>query len=108
MTKQDLINAVDASKILLFAAENALEDFNSLAENNVFDDLENANYKIEGILEDKASNACEGSHCRGLSKYTQEFIVDGITYIGTLYVEYNRHDKTYYYVDSSEYSFCAK
>jgi len=63
MTKQDLITAVEASKLLLSAAENALEEFNSLAENNVFDDLKNANFAIECMLDDKASNACEGSHC---------------------------------------------
>lgn len=51
-----------------------------------------------------ADDDCEGSHNCGLDEYRQEYIVDNIKYVGILNVEYNRHDKTYYYVEDSSYS----
>lgn len=37
--------------------------------------------------------------------YEQEFIVSGVRYLGTLECEYNRHDKTYYYVEDAKFSY---
>jgi hypothetical protein len=68
---------------------------------------EEAQDLIAGVLEDKASNDCEGSYCYGQSEYTQEYqLIDSdVVYEGKIKVEYNRHAKTYYYVDEVEYSF---
>jgi hypothetical protein len=50
-----------------------------------------------------ARDACEGSYCFGDDEYTQDFYVGDDLYRATLTVEYNRHDKTYYYVDGDEF-----
>lgn len=104
-TKLELEAAVSTAQTALNLAQQALEAFNDAPENNQFDDIEKAHSAIEDKLYGKAHKACEGSHCCGLPKYTQEFIVNGTRYVGTLTVEYNRHDKTYYYVEESEFTY---
>lgn len=69
-----------------------------------FETLQVAEWKIEDMHRKEASEACEGSHCMGCESY------DAIVYIPseakyykiTTEVEYNRHDKQYYYVDESD------
>ena len=51
---------------------------------------------------------CEGAGNCGMDKYTQEFIVGDMHYIATLTVEYNRHDKTYYYIDETDFTVTPK
>jgi len=72
-----------------------------------FKNHEEAQGLIEETLQSKASNDCEGSNCWGSSEYTQEYqLIDSdAVYEGKIKVDYNRHDKTYYYVDDVEYSF---
>lgn len=106
--KQALLAAIEAAKATLDDAQKALSDFEQKAENNVFATMEEAERKIEMELFDQARNDCEGSHNCGADHYDQEFIVDGVVYVGTLTVEYNRHDKKYYYVDESEFSVAKK
>ena len=107
MSKKDLQDAVAQAQIALADAEDALEAYEDSIENNTFSgtSLEEAAYKVELRLEAKAGQACEGSYCCGLEKYTQEFVVDGVKYLGTLTCEYNRHDKTYYYVEESDFTY---
>lgn len=88
----------------LAEARATLAAFDALPENNTFDDYKYACNFIEGTLEQQASNDCEGSHCYGADVYEQEFIVNGKHYLGKLEVEYNRHDKTYYYVDETKFT----
>ena len=83
----------------------ALAAFEALAENNVYDNLEDALATVEEALTDEAHEDCEGSYCFGSDEYKQEFMVDNIRYIGTLAVEYNRRDRTYYYVENSTFSY---
>lgn len=104
-TRQELEFEITTAKAVLARAEKELFDFDSLAENNVFDSLDEANYAIESKLLGQASEDCEGSYNCGADEYEQEFIVHGVKYIGKLTCEYNRHDKTYYYIDSSYYTF---
>lgn len=80
------------------------EDILSSAEYNTFTTKEEADSKINCKLANMADDDCEGSHNCGLDEYRQEYIVDNIKYVGILTVEYNRHDKTYYYVEDSSYS----
>lgn len=72
-----------------------------------FDNHEDARCRIQDVLCSKADDACEGSDCYGQSKYTQEYqLIDSDTvYLGKIEVEYDRHDKTYYFVDEVEYSY---
>jgi hypothetical protein len=104
-TREELQNAITLAEGGLSLAKTALAEFEAKAENNVFESLDKAVYKIEGMLESRANQDCEGSHNCGQDEYTQEFMVAGVKYIGTLKVEYNRHDKTYYYVESSDFSY---
>jgi len=75
-----------------------------LAESNIFETLEEADREMYCILQDRASEDCEGSYNCGDDEYTQEFMVGNIKYLATMKFEYSRHDKTYYYIDSSKYS----
>lgn len=67
-----------------------------------FDTLQEAEVAIDQEHWEIASNACEGSHCMGDSEYkTVVYVKDeGKYYELTSEIDYNRHDKTYYYVDS--------
>jgi hypothetical protein len=101
--EESLKLAIQVAEHNLAFATQALQDFICLPKNNIFSSMAEAESTIEDRLESEAYNDCEGSHNRGLPAYSQEFIVDGIHYIGTLTVEYNRHDKTYYFVDGTEF-----
>lgn len=103
--RETLVDQIKNIETALTHAKAELDKFDSLPENNTFDDLETAVSKIHNKLYTQASEDCEGSHNFGNPEYTQLFIVKGITYLGTLEVEYNRHDKTYYYVDEHIFSF---
>lgn len=72
-----------------------------------FDNHEEAEDTIKEALENKAHNDCEGSYNCGNDEYTQEYqLIDSdAVYLGKIEVEYNRHDKTYYYVDEVDYSY---
>jgi len=106
--KNTLINAVKAAQDNLNIAKNALAEFESKSENNVFDTMELAISTIEGKLESQACDDCEGSGNCGSETYTQEFMVEGIVYVGVLTVEYDRHDKQYYYVDGTDFNVKKK
>jgi hypothetical protein len=100
----DAKNCVTRAEGVLSDAKNNLEYLESNIFNHVYDSLEDAEFRLEGILGSKANDACEGRYCCGENEYSQDFIVDGKEYIAIMTFEYNRHDKTYYYVDCSEFS----
>jgi hypothetical protein len=104
-TREELTAAIAVAQAKLTEAKGALAAFEAKAENNVFETIEKAAYKVEAMLESRAHQDCEGSHNCGRDEYTQEFMVAGVKYIGTLKVEYNRHDKTYYYIDGTDFSY---
>ena len=104
-TRLEIEIALKAAEDLVESLSEALDHFDSLAENNVFDDLEYAIDQIEWKLCDEAEADCEGSYCFGDDTYTQEFIVNGVRYIGTLCCEYDNHDKRYYYVDEHKFTY---
>lgn len=64
-----------------------------------FESLEKAIGYMEDDVQDEAHLACEGSHNQGESYYTKFVEVDNKFYKLIYEVDYNRHDKTYYYVD---------
>lgn len=107
MTREELTQAVTDAQSVLTVAHTALREFNSRAANNVYETLQLALNTVEYQLHTRAVEACEGAGNCGLSEYSQLFMVDNVTYIGMLKVEYNRHDKTYYYVDWNEFTYGA-
>lgn len=104
-TKEQLLLNIKTCEEALLAADTELNEFVDAPENNVFATLGEAERELKKRLREKAHDACEGSYCCGDDEYKQEFIVDGVHYMATLTVEYNRHDKTYYYVDSADFSY---
>ena len=67
---------------------------------NSFNSLDEAETQLYDELYSRASKDCEGSHNCGFDQYSQPFSVGDKQYIAVAGVKYNRHDKTYYYVDS--------
>lgn len=105
--RTNLLATVEMARQALTNAEDALAVFDALPANNVYGTLESAEVKVENMLLHRAHEDCEGSHNCGAPAYTQEFIVAGVHYIGTLTVQYNRHDKTYYFIDEYEFTYAA-
>jgi hypothetical protein len=103
-TRQDLLDAVALTKGNYHDAERVLAEFDALPENNVFPDLKSAENKVEDMCDSRAHEDCEGAGNCGNDTYTQDYMVDGVKYRCTATYEYNRHDKTYYYIEEREYS----
>lgn len=106
-TLDELKANVEAAKTALHKAEAALSKFQSFAENNVFSSLEEAVSKLRRVLEYRAAEVCEGAGNCGAEEYDQLFMVGSQKYRMTATVEYNRHDKTYYYIDRFEVEYEA-
>lgn len=104
-TREELNKKVAETKAAYDTAIHNLYKFDAKAENNVFATLDEAESEVEDKLLNEASDDCAGAGNMGCEAYTQEFMVDNVAYIGTLTVEYNRHDKTYYYVDGSNFTY---
>jgi hypothetical protein len=98
-----LKDRVQVAKAQLRRAKADLEAAEALPKNNVFESLEEAEDELYEKLEDKANNDCEGAHNCGAREYIQLFYVDKTLYKAIATVEYNRHDKTYYYVDEFDF-----
>lgn len=105
MTIEQLKQNVETAKASLAEAEQALAAFESAPEQNVFASLDEAEGVLQERMEGFAFEDCQGAHNRGEDQYEQEFIVAGVHYLATLDCEYNRHDKTYYYLEESEFSY---
>jgi hypothetical protein len=103
-TKEELEQAVESAKTALRRAEDALLEWSDRPENNVFATMKEAESAIEDALLSMAADDCEGAYNCGADSYSRGFMVDGKTYIGTLTCEYNRHDKTYYYIDGHTFT----
>lgn len=69
-----------------------------------FDSLAAAQDNFQILHEDYASEECEGSHCMGNDVYTTKFLCNDQVYEATSNVEYGRHDKQYYFVESIDTS----
>lgn len=102
-TKQELESAVKAAKADLLKAESALLAFERSPENYRFESLIEGFY-LEDDLSGRAAEDCEGSHNVGADEYRQQFYVGDALYTAILYnIEYNRHDKRYYFVDGYKF-----
>lgn len=63
-------------------------------------DIKNLEDDIYDLAREWASNDCEGAHNCGGEEYTVKFKVEDKIYLVKVGFEYNRHDKTYYYIDN--------
>ena len=104
-TKQELELSVANAKAELATAEAALQAFNDAPENNRFDHLQVALDTIEDDLRSQAFEDCEGAYNCGADSYSKDFYVGDTLYRGTAEFEYNRHDKTYYYIEECEFTY---
>lgn len=104
-TKQELELSVANAKSALATAEAALQAFNDAPENNRFDNLDDALAQIEDDLRILAYDDCQGAYNCGADSYSKEFYVGETLYRGTAEFEYNRHDKTYYYIDGCTFTY---
>lgn len=104
-TKKELEQAVKDARANLESAEAVLAAFDAAPENNRFDDLDTALGTIEDALRDLAFEDCEGAGNVGLPKYSRDFYVGDTLYRGTAAFEYNRHDKTYYYIEECNFTY---
>lgn len=104
MERNALKEAITTAHKAVVDAVAAYREFCIKAENNSFADMSSAEAFVENALELWASEDCEGAGNRGNSEYRMGFTVNGQVYIGVLKVEYNRHDKTYYYIDGTDFT----
>lgn len=86
-------------------AGRAITEFDERIENNIFESIGIAVAQLTNTLRLQANDDCEGSYNCGAPEYTRDFVVDGRKYRGALAVEYNRYDKTYYYIDSCQFTY---
>jgi len=105
--KQDRLDKIHQLEAEIAKLMQEINQFESLPENNVYASLDDA-CRLEDVLQHRAHEDCEGSYSCGAPEYTQDFMVDGLVYTEKLTVEYNRHDKTYYYIDNSDFSIEPK
>ena len=102
--RQTLVDIVQRASHALILAKQALREFDSAIENNIFDSLKDAEYTLTERFNGIADSEC-GSYSWGESEYLQEFMVDGELYEAKVEFEYNRHDKRWYYIDETKYSY---
>jgi hypothetical protein len=100
--RERLVVCVRSAQLELAAAVKDLADFDAQPENNVYPSLEAAE-ALEYVLWDRAHEDCEGAGNCGAQEYRQEFLVGGAKYVAIFTPEYNRHDKTYYYIDGIDF-----
>jgi hypothetical protein len=98
---QQLKYAVSTARLAFNQAVAALDTWENRAENHVYTTIEQACTTLEGRLCNQAETDCEGSYNCGQEEYTQECYVGTVKYRALLACEYNRHDKTYYYLEKS-------
>lgn len=103
--RTELERAIQDAKKNLESAQAELSAYDSLPENNRFDDLDDALGTIEDQLRDLAFADCQGACNCGDASYSKEFYVGDTLYRGTAEFEYNRHDKTYYYIEECDFTY---
>lgn len=72
------------------------------------DENEDYEYEILDLAHAWASEACEGSYNLGEDRYTVKYKTRKGVFSVEVEFEYNRHDKTYYYVDNYQIDWSTK
>ena len=107
MDKAQIAAEIATHKKAIALLEQSMTDFDSLIENNQYEDHGTAEASIEDRFRNIAGEQCEGSNNCGEEKFMQRYQIAGNPnmFEATVSFEYNRHDKTYYYVDGTTYSY---
>jgi hypothetical protein len=95
-------------EISLSEATSNLYNLRKDIQNHIYESVEKAKGFLYDQFDNEAENDCEGSGNCGCDEYSQDFIVDGKKYTAIGKFEYDRHDKTYYYIDGCEFSYKEK
>ena len=95
---EDLKLDVNLARQALAQAEAALVEYEQRAEHFNYATLDDAE-GLRDILRRRAQADCEMAGESGMEQYEQQCYIDGVLHKAVLTVEYNRHDRTYYYVD---------
>lgn len=98
-TRENILLNLESAKRELARREAELAAWDQDPKNNVFESLEDAERELYEILSDRASLDCVGSYNCGADEYRQGFFVGDKEYVAIADVEYNRHDKQYYFID---------
>lgn len=87
--------------------EQLLIDIDESIENNQYSTHEDARSTITNQIYAIAEAQCEGMRNCGNPDFTRLYKVTGVdgTFQATVAFQYNRHDKTYYYIDETHYSY---
>ncbi|WP_355586209.1 hypothetical protein [Xanthomonas cannabis] len=80
-------------------ARDRLAEYDEAPERFQFDTVEDASGVLGDVLWSRAHADCEGSYNCGDDEYRQECYVQGVKHVAIFTADYNRHDKTYYYID---------
>ena len=107
MDKKQIAASIAEHHKAIAALEQSLIDFDSLIENNQYADHGGAEDSITDRFDGIARTQCEGAGNCGLPMFKQRYQIAGNpnTFEATVKFEYNRHDKTYYYIDGTDYSY---
>lgn len=105
--KKEMKAKVKALQAEIAVLETQIEEFDSSPEQNIFESLDKAANQITDRFKDIAHQQCEGAGNCGSPEFKQKFSVDGKSYEATVGFEYDRYDKTYYYIENTSYSYVA-
>lgn len=107
MNKEQIATEIATHHKAIAVLEQSLMDIDSMIENNQYTDQKNAEYSITEHFSGIAHEQCEGSGNCGEPLFKRRYQIAGNpnTFEATVEFEYNRHDKTYYYIDGTEYSY---
>jgi hypothetical protein len=101
---------IDTSEKSIAALKATIQDMKKDLCMHCYESHDTAEAAIHAKLDEEAHNDCEGSYNCGAECYFQEYTISGSPdiYVAKLSVEYNRHNRTYYFVEGTEYSFSKK
>jgi hypothetical protein len=107
MTKSEMVSKIIILQNEIAVLEGQIEAFDSAIENNQYADHADAESRITDRYSDIAHEQCEGAGNCGEPQFKQKYQIAGNPNLfeATVDFEYNRHDKTYYYIDGTDYSY---
>lgn len=97
---------VSAARAALALAELELSEYKLAPERNQFETVEEAMESLSDVALSEATDCC-GHHQMGDDRYAYRCFVGGEPHTVVIDVEYNRHDKQWYYVDEWRVSIRA-
>lgn len=102
-TREQILFAIKIKNGELAALHRQLVDIDTAPENHRYESLEIAEDRLHDLLYQEACDSC-GDGEYGEDELKQKFYVGEQMYEAVLSVEYNRHDKRFYYVECATLS----